>query len=229
MGTDGWPQHKRKGRSVTPDPASPSSPPAAPPSTGAAGGATNGPRVLLRRCASRRFERAEAEWRQLLSVLRMPLAAYPAVRIILRQARWKNATDPITYVRRAAWREARRLGLVDEAGPPTLIVPPGIGHDQYIDWLAHQEQADTDDDSPMRRVDHDLVCAGDTADDDLDVDWDAVAQRAGLDAAELALLKRRAKGSARAELPLEDQAVWRRVHRKLLAVRAALHGAANRP
>jgi hypothetical protein len=159
----------------------------------------------------------------------MPLAVYPAVRVILRQARWKNATDPITYVRRAAWREARRLGLVDEAGPPTLIVPPGIGHDQYIEWLAHQEQADIEDDSPVRRVDRDLLAAGDTADDDLDVDWAAVAQRAGLDAAELALLKRRAKGSARAELPLEDQAVWRRIHRKLRAVRGALHGAAEHP
>ena len=179
--------------------------------------------ALLPRCAAVRFETAEPQWRQFLAVLRMPLFAYSAVRNVLREGRWKGATYPVAYVRRAAWREARRLGLVDRAGPPTLIVPRTFTHDGWIDFLSYADD-DIDDDSPMLRVDHCfLSAAGGTEEVDFDVDWDAVGQRAGLDEAELLLLKRRATGSARAELPADQQAAWRRLVRKYSTLRRVLH------
>ncbi|HKW75594.1 MAG TPA: hypothetical protein VJN64_08730 [Terriglobales bacterium] len=67
---------------------------------------------LLEIVASQPFESCEEEWRRLLKLFRMELVYVPAVQQVLQEGRWRGQPNPEAYVRKAAKRCARELGLV---------------------------------------------------------------------------------------------------------------------
>lgn len=80
-------------------------------------------------------------------ILRLPLSYFPAVQEAIRQGRWRNAENPIGYIRTVAEREAIKLGFEDPAENVHLMVPRRIDptdndakpltHDSYIEYLDH--------------------------------------------------------------------------------------------
>lgn len=78
--------------------------------------------------------------------LRLPLEYMSAVYEVIRQARWKSATDPRCYLRTAAKREAARQGLVKGRRDTQLVSFSGgrsvdgesISPGDYLDYLSPQ-------------------------------------------------------------------------------------------
>ena len=89
----------------------------------------------------------DAFWISLMrDFLGLPLEYMSAVYEVIRQARWKSATDPRRYLRTAAKREAARLGLVEGRMDKHLVSFSGgtgldgkfISLNDYLDYLNPQ-------------------------------------------------------------------------------------------
>ena len=69
-------------------------------------------------------EQSSAVWVWLMQELRLGPQYFLAVREAVQQGRWRTAKSPKTYLKTVAWREARKMGLVDE-GRGNLVTVSG--------------------------------------------------------------------------------------------------------
>jgi len=196
----------------------------------------------------REFEAAEREWCGLLSELGLELWHYVAARLVIDAGSWRDKNHPFAYVAAITRRKAKRMRLAD--AEPEGEQLPKLGDrttEDTIDylgqalsrrksgaWKARRPEDEDYDPSPVSTVERDwLLPKGDPG---YDVDWDAVAQAAGLDEIEAEILVSRSVGISRTALMaecrtetehLEYQAAWRRLSRKMPRVRAVLRTKKN--
>lgn len=183
------------------------------------------------------FERAEAEWREVLKWLGLPLFYQPALAMALAKTNWREARDLGRYLRGTTYRQARRMGLVEVKGPVPLSWVLGAESDSgaYARALSGgslPSDPDDCDDSVYDRVDPGLIECD--AFGDAGINWDSVGERAGLNESEVCVLEGRADGLTRAQIleeaaedaqqRLQLQAAYRNVHRRMPDIAAALQG-----
>lgn len=173
------------------------------------------------------FESAEAEWRQALTWLRLPIFYQPALRLAMANSKWRAAKDVGRYLRTVTIRQAERLGLADVDGPVPIsgILVRDQSHDDFLDG---DPDAYDYDDSIYLQIDEDLVADG------FGIDWGLVGDRAGLDEDEIDVLNFRAMGYSRREIlqdlaadeqdRLQLQAAWRRIRERRADIKAVLAG-----
>lgn len=68
---------------------------------------------LLKAAAHERYEKGKNKWSRLLKALYLSPAYVPAIQEILRHGKWRNQTNPIAYVRKAAVKWAVQRGMVE--------------------------------------------------------------------------------------------------------------------
>lgn len=195
---------------------------------------------LLERLATEPFESCETEWRKLLRSLRLGLAYVIPIQEVLRAGRWRGKANPLGYIRTAGVRTAVRMGLVDRN--PRHRREVLACELKYTDWdgeeLEHDEKLDQAQHESngkhyvpgchthvVDRVFHALLT------DDLEVDWEMVADLAGLDEAERLVLLQRAMGFTR-EMALKScfsakdrrivAAAWKRLKTRRKTLRKVL-------
>jgi hypothetical protein len=97
--------------------------------------------IFERALAEPAYETNRAAWDELLTLLNLKLCYQPAVASVLKEGRWRTASNPRAYVATASARLALRMGLRDlidlefrvqkgsfSGGPPTAlhsVSPPG--------------------------------------------------------------------------------------------------------
>src|SRR4029077_387453 len=197
---------------------------------------------LLNAVASGTYEAREEQWKNLLRTLRLGLLYVPAVKAVLKEGAWKHQPNPMWYVRKGAVRCAVRMGIVD------------IRPNQEVEILACDllyrdedgEPLDHDDKLGMGvpkhenkfgpEYDHDRHAMEDRVadalvDEDLEVDWERVAELTEIDPGERLVMDLRMIGFGReaalAACSTEDerrilQAAWRRFDRHKGALSEAL-------
>lgn len=221
--------------------------------------------AIFEQAAATPLQGHDHQWVWLIAdVLKMPICYLPAVQVALRQGRWRSAKNPRGYIKTVAQREAVALGLAPMSDKGLgLTVPriPGeqrsMSHDQYIDYMHFDgpvkeggvwHARDSWDDDLDRRtrgvafggrlVAHDLLKPEDDEEDArLVIDWQKVAERAGLDEDEGWILELRLSGFTRERIlssVAEDdeerrayQAAWRRLDRDLPRLQDILWGVNN--
>lgn len=230
-----------------------SSAPAAPPFTGAERGKRKGrksgltlwPEVrehqifMLDAVYGRPFEDAEQEWRRVLQEMGLSLWHYIPARLVIDSLSWREKACPYGYVATIARRKAKRLRLADSELSGEQL--PKMGNRSTADtidyleldlskgkggvWKARQPYDDFSDYGPVGSVG--LQWLRPDGDSGYDVDWQAVAQAAGLDEIETEILESRSLGISRSALlaecqtekkRLEYQAAWRRLSRKMPSI-----------
>jgi hypothetical protein len=85
------------------------------------------------------------DWKPLLQLLSLPVGHLESVQAVLRQGRWREANDPVGYIRSAARRENRKLdrprrpralvGCISELKLPRNEDGTFMDHDEAIDLL----------------------------------------------------------------------------------------------
>ncbi len=68
---------------------------------------------LLKAAVQERYDESKGKWRRLLKALYLSPTYVPAIQEILGQGKWRNQTNPIAYVRKAAVKRAVQRGIVD--------------------------------------------------------------------------------------------------------------------
>jgi hypothetical protein len=189
------------------------------------------------------FEDCEDAWLKSLGLLRLNLTYVPAIQKVLGQGHWRKAPSALAYIRKAAVREASRMGLLDLTGRDPkreLIVSDfhlmdeedkPVPHDEAIDRLRYdssdQYRHDYPEFSPVWGVSDSLLAESGV----LEIDWDQVAELAGLDAGEKLVIQVRLDGLGREQAfqschTEEDrrmlQAAWKRFERHQDALKATL-------
>jgi hypothetical protein len=191
------------------------------------------------------FEACEQEWLKCLQGLRLSVTYVPAVEEVLDQGRWRNAPNPLAYVRKAAVRQAVRMRLFDftQRDPKRELVISDVNvrdvngslvpHDVAIDVLNHEfEEKHGNYDqryecSPVLGVSDSLYADSGPR----EIDWDQVAELAGLDEGEKLVIEVRLLGLGREQalelcLTKKDhlllQAAWKRFERHQGALKATL-------
>jgi hypothetical protein len=197
-------------------------------------------RKLLEKLAGKPFEKCEREWRALLRMLRLRLMYAVPVGQVLREGRWRETKNPLGYIKQVGKRRAIRMGLVErprrrnrEVLACELNYTDGEGnllsHDEQLDQAEHECEVKHYV-PPMRtrvldRVHKSLLTK------DLQVDWELVAELAGMDDAEDVVMGMRAKGFPRkiALMAVVDHwdrkilgAAWRRFDRDKKLLRKVL-------
>ncbi len=205
---------------------------------------------LIDRISTTPFERAEADWREALAWLGLPLFYQPALARALGQTNWRDARDVGKYLRGTTYRQAKRMGLAEVKGPIPVSCLMGAESDdgayaRILDGTTRIRSAagvappvdpdatDDDDESPYERVDPPLMMI-DPYDGYPCVDWASVGKRAGLSEVEVSILEARADGLTRAQILEEEardaeerlrlQAAYRNVHRRMPDIAAVLKG-----
>lgn len=197
---------------------------------------------LLNAIASGTYEACEEQWKKLLRTLRLGLSYVPAVQAVLKEGGWKRQPNPIAYVRKGAVRCAVRMGIVDIR--PNQEVEILACDLQYRD--EDGEQLDHDDKLGMAlyeyenkfgpEYDHDRHAMEDRVanalvDEELEIDWERVAEMTEIDPGERLVMDLRMIGFGReaalAACSTEDerrflQAAWRRFDRHKGALSEAL-------
>jgi hypothetical protein len=192
------------------------------------------------------FEACEAAWRTSLRWLRLSLTYVPAIEKVLSQGRWREAPNPVAYIRKAATREAFKMGILGLTGltgrdsSHELVVSDltlndrngkTVPHDEAIDMFNYDpsgEYRNNDSEiSPVWGVSDSLIAESGSR----EIDWDQVAKLAGLDQGEKLVIEVRLLGLGREQaLQLchteEDrrtlQAAWKRFERHQGALKATL-------
>lgn len=88
------------------------------------------------------------EWRWLLDQLGLTPADYSAILEALRQGRWREARNPINYLKTVARREARKEQLTNEKRDNLVLLPStaeggSAAHEATLDHISHlRETAD---------------------------------------------------------------------------------------
>ncbi len=200
---------------------------------------------LLKKVSSRPFEECEGEWRQLLNVLRLSLSFVLPIQKVLEQGRWKDQPNPMAYIKKAGVRVAVRMGLVDLGPRDEREVLACELNDRDLDGepLEHDDKlgmALNDFQEKYGRPEFYSSVADDLPEEVLDgedVDWDWVAELAGLDTGEKLVMDLRVVGFSQAQayeacLTEEDrkylQASWRRFDRRRGLLKEALETAEAR-
>jgi hypothetical protein len=108
---------------------------------------------LFENCAALPLDGSADTWQELIQVLRLPWSHLESVQLVLAQGSWRNAIDPVLYVRAAARREHRRLERPKGARPFPLSISelkmprdedgPTMGHDDAIEYLTSRSLEDT--------------------------------------------------------------------------------------
>lgn len=152
----------------------------------------------------------------------------PAIQEMLRDSRWKEKSNPIGYVRNGAVRWAVRHGLVDARRKPGKEVLASelnftdgggepLGHDDVLGFALCQF-----DDAPVRESIVDYLPAEVVDEFHEEVNWEKVAELAGLDTGERMVLDLRLMGlgwrdALEACLTEDDRTIlhsaWRRFDR----------------
>jgi hypothetical protein len=203
---------------------------------------------LLTTLSTQPFSACEAQWKQLLRSLYLPIGYVPAIQSVLEKGRWKSQPDPMAYVRKGSLRCAVRLGILDirpnrrrEILATDLHFKDSdgkpLGHDDRLGAALHRhdEQFRTgfgaesgsiyDEDDITDRL------PGSVLDKNLEVKWDQVADMAQMDAGERIVLELQRRGLGRrgalaACYRDEDkkllEAAWRRFDRKKDILKAVL-------
>jgi hypothetical protein len=168
---------------------------------------------LLHAVENQPFEACEAEWTELLRSLHLGLSYVPAVQAVIQERRWKTQPNPIAYVRKSSVRCAVRMGIVDRRPKHREILASelhikdadgkSLGHDDKLGTALHRydqqfgsgpgatHEAIYDEDYIGNRLPESVM------DENLEVEWDRVAQLAGMDAGERIVLKLRLSGLER--------------------------------
>jgi hypothetical protein len=183
---------------------------------------------LLSRVASRAFEECEAEWKEVLGRLRLGMGYVPAIQSVLKEGRWKDAPNPMAYVRKSAVR----LGIVDVGSRQDREVlacdlryedeqGQELDHDDRLGAALHryEERFGREDGGPHwaeGRLPESLYT------EETEIDWERAGDLAGLDTAERLVMELRLMGfgrraALRACLTDDDrrylQAAWKRFDR----------------
>jgi hypothetical protein len=162
---------------------------------------------LLSRVASRPFEECEAEWKEVLGRLRLGMGYVPAIQSVLKEGRWKDAANPLAYVRKSAVRAAARLGIVDIRPRQDREVlacdlryedeqGQELDHDDRLGAALHryEERFGREDGGPHwaeGRLPESLYT------EEPEIDWERAGKLAGLDAAERLVMELRLMGFGR--------------------------------
>jgi hypothetical protein len=198
-------------------------------------------RELLEKLAMQPFESCEAEWRKFLKLAHLGLLYVPAIQEVLREGRWRVQPNPAAYVRKAARRCARKLGLV-YSRPRNEVLACELGLAELDGERVTQEEmldlgTQKYKESRGRRSADELygpmarVAEAVLEETSKTVDWDRAAELADLDQGERLVLELRAMGFSR-RLALKVcwtdkdksllEAAWKRLERHQEALKEAL-------
>ncbi|MEN6491725.1 MAG: hypothetical protein ABFC85_07015 [Rectinema sp.] len=205
---------------------------------------------LINRIATTPFERAEADWREALTRLGLPLFYQPALARALGETNWRGARDVGKYLRGTTYRQAKRMGLAEVKGPVPVSCLLGAESDdnayaRILDGASRIRSATgvsppagadlTEDaeESPYDCVDPPLMMI-DPYDGYPRVNWASVGERVGLGEVEVSVLEARSDGLTTAQILEEEaadaqerlrfQAAYRNVHRRMPDIAAVLKG-----
>ena len=97
---------------------------------------------ILKRAATDPPKLNDEEIVALMKSLPLPLCYFSAVQEAVRQGKWRNARNPVGYIRTVAERQAPRIGLADDPAEKIHLNVPSIdgqrlSHDQYLDYLSY--------------------------------------------------------------------------------------------
>jgi hypothetical protein len=206
--------------------------------------------LMLESVYQRDFEDAQERWERVLKEMRLEAWNYIPARLVIDGGAWRDKTHPYAWVASVTKRKAKRLRLADTGlGGEQL---PKIGDRSTEDtmdylgqalsrrkggvWKARRSEEDDYDPSPVSSVAREWLLLN--REPGYDVNWDAIAQAAGLDDVEVEILQTRALGISRSALMAECrtetewreyQAGWRRLSRKMPRVREVLSRENNFP
>jgi len=192
----------------------------------------------------REFDEVEPQWRRLLKSMKLALWYYPAARLVIDTTKWRDANDPYAYVAGVTRREAERLGLADYEADELQVKPAEeTTVEETLDYLGQDlsqgksgvwhYRTPMDDDYGDAYDEVDERWFGLDRNQRMQIDWDAVAQVAGLDELETEVLKVRSVGLSRdwllatsesEEERLDWQAASRRLSGKMGVVGTVLRG-----
>lgn len=159
---------------------------------------------LLEIITFRQYEECEQEWKKVLSQLRLQVAFIPAVQTILKQGHWREKPNVAAYIRKGAYRCAIRSGIVDlpkSHNSNEMLVSDLNYRDASGNLLPHDERIDRaiteydekygvyndyEDSSAVDQVSPQLM-----DDEAEEINWERVADLAGLDAGEKMVLELR--------------------------------------
>jgi hypothetical protein len=191
-------------------------------------GQNKGEIELLKTVAGQEYEQCKPEWSRLLRALHLAPTYVPAIQEMLRDSRWSGKSNPIGYVRNGAVRWAVRHGLVEARRKPSKEVLASelnftdgdgepLGHDDKLGLALCQF-----DETSVRESIVDYLPAEVVDEFHEEVNWDKVADLAGLDPGERIVLDLRLMGlgwrdALEACLTEDDRAIlyaaWRRFDR----------------
>lgn len=150
---------------------------------------------LLNIIASQPFEECEAEWKEVLGGLRLGMIYVPAIQRVLAEGRWKDAPDPVAYVRKAARRLAVRLGIVERRRRGNREVPAcdlhyedeqgrALGHDDRLGTALYRHKEKFGWVYPGNRNWAEGRVKASLYNEEPEIDWERAGDLAGLDSAE---------------------------------------------
>jgi hypothetical protein len=174
---------------------------------------------LLTALATQPFSTCEAQWKDLLRGLFLPISFVPAIQSVLEKGRWKSQPDPLAYVRKSSLRCAVRLGILDvrrnsrrevlatdlnfKDVDGKLLTPNKMTHDDRLGTALHRhdEQFRTGLGAERGSIydENDITdrLPGNVLDQNLEVKWDQIADMAQMDSGERIVLQLRLKGLER--------------------------------
>lgn len=181
---------------------------------------------LLKAAAHERYEKGKGKWSKLLKALHLSPTYVPAIEEILGQGKWRNQTNPIAYVRKAAVKWAVQHGTVEirrkgSKDAPTAEIKPG-GRDAALtgDYKLISELCQFGDEEKGKGIVDRL--SPEVVNEHREVNWEKVAKLANLDSGERLVLDLKLMGlswrdSIAACLTYEDRTIlntaWRRFDR----------------
>jgi len=210
---------------------------------------------LLTTLSTQPFSACQSQWEQLLRRLFLPMSFVPAIQSVLEKGRWKSQPDPMAYVRKGSLRCAVRLGIIDvrrNARREVLATDlsskdadgKSLGHDdrlgtalhrhdeQFCTGLGAERGALYDEDDITNRL------PSSTLDENLEVQWEQVADMAQMDSGERIVLQLQRKGLGRRSALAacytdEDrkllEASWRRFDRRKETLKEVLQSGKSVP
>jgi len=187
------------------------------------------PTELFERATGKPYEGNEKLWNELMGVLKLPLCYVIGTQRVLQQGRWRNAKNPIGYVKSCAMRESLRAGIVPEDYAGKLPPKDAIWGDKvrlkdnvWIDKIVRA----------LDDVGYEPTEEEATEDEPSEGDLDALADAAGLSLGARRILKLRADGYSRDRIVNElcstkrqkDRAIadWKQISRKIPHLPAVL-------
>ena len=93
---------------------------------------------MLESAARENPDAISSEWNWILQRLKLPLEFFPYVLEAIKQGRWRTADNPITYIRKVAWREATKAERrFEDSNPLKPVALPADGSLSMEDALEH--------------------------------------------------------------------------------------------